>query len=878
MNNINFYIKDNDNVYQKIDLFDDEKVLLNSSIQDVKDITKTYTDFTHTFKVPASRTNNKIFQHWEMKVVDNGFDARTRSDAYIEINYTPFKNGNIQLNGVTMRDGKPHTYKLTFFGLLVNLKDKFKDDTLADLDWSDVDHSYDFENVKKGMGEVISGSIIYPMISPEYQWYYDSNSTATGSNENTRNIHYESGTEKSLSWNEMKPAITIMKIIEVIEDEYDISFSRDFLDTTPFDDLYMWLSREKGKVTLESVDADVEINFTSSQYSSGMMNFTTNTYAGEVTNWDSQNYTEAYTYLEITPKAGFESVPYSVQVKDGSEVITSRTDLVGTHTIYTNVDVSVNDGIRYFSLQWFIGANQGFEYTPELELEEIEVENGYGSAYSDLQYGPETSLVASSTINRFFPNLKVVDFINGIIKMFNLVVIPTGDNSIYIDTLDTWYTNGGTVDITNRVSTGTYDIDRVDVPSYLGFEFKEAKTIIANQYLETNPVPYGDLEYTVVDLDNNKRIYGKDLRVKLPFEQMIYDRLIDPDGTTTNIQYGAVIDDKLDPVLMSPHIFYGLQQQCSGSSFGLSGDTNITEMTSSFMPFHGDDQSSPSHSTTWGSEINEWSYSSNLNSMFKIYWQDYVSDLYDKTRRMYKYEAIVSHSQLLKLGNLKEYSKILISDNQYIINSVKMDLKTNKVKLELLNDVYVNPDVTPPLQVLFVYPTRIDTDGFYMNYDYTTDDNAVTRYTLYKDSVYYSHHSGTSFPYFSVSGETNGTTADWYVTATDLAGNESTPSDTETITIGDNVRTLLAPTNFTAVETGPTTIELNWTDSTSTDIVEYGFTRGGIVWGKTTAGYPKPHDYSGLTPGSTTEWGVVAIDKWNNESPISNTVIVTQPT
>ncbi len=207
-----------------------------------------------------------------------------------------------------------------------------------------------------------------------------------------------------------------------------------------------------------------------------------------------------------------------------------------------------------------------------------------------------------------------------------------------------------------------------------------------------------------------------------------------------------------------------------------------------------------------------------------------------------------------------------------------MDLKTNKVKLELLNDVYVNPDVTPPLQVLFVYPTRIDTDGFYMNYDYTTDDNAVTRYTLYKDSVYYSHHSGTSFPYFSVSGETNGTTADWYVTATDLAGNESTPSDTETITIGDNVRTLLAPTNFTAVETGPTTIELNWTDSTSTDIVEYGFTRGGIVWGKTTAGYPKPHDYSGLTPGSTTEWGVVAIDKWNNESPISNTVIVTQPT
>ena len=45
---------------QEIDLFDDESVTLTQSIQDVMDIEKVFTDFSRTFNVPASKTNNKI--------------------------------------------------------------------------------------------------------------------------------------------------------------------------------------------------------------------------------------------------------------------------------------------------------------------------------------------------------------------------------------------------------------------------------------------------------------------------------------------------------------------------------------------------------------------------------------------------------------------------------------------------------------------------------------------------------------------------------------------------------------------------------------------------------------------------------------------------
>ena len=48
---------------QRLDLFQDETIQVTSSIQNVKDISKVFTDFSQSFSVPASRTNNNVFQH-----------------------------------------------------------------------------------------------------------------------------------------------------------------------------------------------------------------------------------------------------------------------------------------------------------------------------------------------------------------------------------------------------------------------------------------------------------------------------------------------------------------------------------------------------------------------------------------------------------------------------------------------------------------------------------------------------------------------------------------------------------------------------------------------------------------------------------------------
>ena len=43
--------------YIKVDLFKDENIELNSSIQNVNDISKTFSDFSQSFTIPASAKN-----------------------------------------------------------------------------------------------------------------------------------------------------------------------------------------------------------------------------------------------------------------------------------------------------------------------------------------------------------------------------------------------------------------------------------------------------------------------------------------------------------------------------------------------------------------------------------------------------------------------------------------------------------------------------------------------------------------------------------------------------------------------------------------------------------------------------------------------------
>ena len=166
---------------QRVDLFNDETISLNSSIQNIKDISKVFTDFSQTFTIPASKSNNKIFKHYDNFSVINGYDARFRSEARIELNNIAFKNGTVRLNKVIKKHGLPYAYDITFFGSTASLTRILGDDKLKDLTnfLDDFNHEWTYENVLQGVESGLTvGSddkaVIYPLISPLQRFIYDS--------------------------------------------------------------------------------------------------------------------------------------------------------------------------------------------------------------------------------------------------------------------------------------------------------------------------------------------------------------------------------------------------------------------------------------------------------------------------------------------------------------------------------------------------------------------------------------------------------------------------------------------------------------------------------------------------------------------------------
>ena len=211
---------------ERVDLFKDETVSLTQTIKNVKDIAKVFTEFTQTFSVPASRTNNKIFKHYYNFDISGGFDARKKSAARLELNDLPFKDGKIALQGVELKNNLAHTYKITFYGNTVDLKDILTDDQLSSLSFSDYyDRLYDFDTVTGVMQDGLTPFIV-PLITHTNRLTYNSGSHVAFDPEATINNLYHQGSgnqsQNGVYWNQFKYAVRLQNIIEAIQTKYDI--------------------------------------------------------------------------------------------------------------------------------------------------------------------------------------------------------------------------------------------------------------------------------------------------------------------------------------------------------------------------------------------------------------------------------------------------------------------------------------------------------------------------------------------------------------------------------------------------------------------------------------------------------------------------------
>ena len=219
--------------YKRLELFTDENIELSSSVQNVQDISKVFSDFTQGFTIPATTYNASIINYFEESSINQIYDYQVMFDAYIEIDTIPFKRGKLQVDKSQIKDGNPYCYNVQFFGHLTSLKDTFGELKLSDLDLTPYLFPYNDAEVRN---RVINPSLDYeirfPLISSSRVWQYGG-----GGVEDISSATY------GIETNELLPAIKVNAIIEAIETRFNVSFNSVFFQSKAFNRLFLYLKK-----------------------------------------------------------------------------------------------------------------------------------------------------------------------------------------------------------------------------------------------------------------------------------------------------------------------------------------------------------------------------------------------------------------------------------------------------------------------------------------------------------------------------------------------------------------------------------------------------------------------------------------------------------
>lgn len=759
---------------QRVELFKDESVVLTQSIQNVRDIQKVFTDYSKTFTIPATKKNNKIFKHYYNNSIENGFDGRKKASATLELNHLKFRKGKIKLEGVSLKNNVPNDYKVTFYGNTVTLKELLGDDKLNGLSGLNTYNKvYDASSIKTALKyDPTTNDVIVPLITHTQRLTYDSNNSSTAAG----NLYYHTGNVNGVLWSDLKYAIRVDKVIQAIASEYGFTFSNDFFNSsnTPYHNLFLWLHRKKGE-TESPTAGEVQ----------SLVNTWTNAIGGVTLTVMTNNSTlgvsgvpSMYTKfdLKLRTSSGF-SYKVSIQV-DGLEIHNSGSvtgDLDITKDSFTivqggyNVIIESSQNITFSEVTWDIGIKIGtiesfFTYT--------------SSAYSHTN-------AFDFIIPQQIPEIKCIDFLTGIFKMFNLTAYVDND-VVIVKTLDSYYSGGGSYDITEFVDTEKSSVNVALPYKEITFEHEDTKTFLANKHKQLFNKTWGKTEY-----QGGEKLDGKSYKIKTPFSQLKYERLVDSNnGNDTSIQYGFFVDDNQASYYGKPLLFYPILN--SGTNISFLTNTSTQESLGSYNVASNSvalSSSTSKHNMNFFNEVNEYTRSNDFtNTLFQAYYSDYINDVFDAKNRITKVTAYLPLNILL---NYTLADRFYISGTSYKINSIKTNMLTGKSDLELLNDIYVipapplPPDTTPPTVPSGLASSNITSTTFILCWSASTDSGVgVKAYKVYQDGVVVQKVSATPLDVTycaNIIGLTTSTSYDFTVSAIDYNDNESAQSSALTV-------------------------------------------------------------------------------------------------
>ena len=686
--------------FLNLDLFGDENVEIELSIKRSQELDKVYTDFSRQFSVPATNNNNSIFRHFYRDDVVNGLGYTKRIPAAIFVDGDLFRYGNIEVKDTRVKNGEVYSYSIQFFGKNTNINTK-GELSLQSVDFSDYNHTYNSNTIITGVTTGLnSGDIIYPLASPVRRWTFD---TGAG-NHKSHNIAYHdeggNGHKHGVYWDELKPAISFKAMLDTIAAELDIVFTGSFYtdSSSVLNTTYMWLHTAEGKMTSEIEGRYHHQRYflssgTAGSFSSGNLYVET---VADGRKFYLRGADKRKKSLLFRGSSLTHSADYTIYIKSGvnGSIIARRLIKSGDTSFSMGFAASSDDFI-------FIEVSSATAQSIEIGRIEIGAFNSDTNSYSNLYIfsgNPTLDYDQNVVVSNLMPDMSVVDFLNGVIKMFNLV-IEYDDSTPNVEAYElleygSYYSGGSEVDLNTFIDTSSIKITQPLRYNTFGLKYKDSEQFNSKVFKGVFGREYGELKESF-----SSDVKGE-FKLEVPFEIPYMDVLGGSGGyfPVFFCQSDSVYDDTTgdsESYYGAPVVF-----NVSGESItltdgvGIIDDTgSVNNITSLFyfglldrfdltsvnsLGFAADGSLHPNANTYIEPTTNG---GDTLHTQYANYWEDTLNRVVNPRVRMLEVQGNIDVS---RVANISLDSLIRFGEGLYTIDSANVNLLTGLFKIKLL--------------------------------------------------------------------------------------------------------------------------------------------------------------------------------------------------
>jgi len=475
------------NEWISVDVDTSLSISVNKSFEEIEDFTTRKSTYTKTFTIPQTKKNNDFFRSCFM-VNSSDFSSAIVVNGVIKYGGADVFNGQLRLNKI-FNDLQGGSYEVFMTETLPDLSLTLQDIKLTELEFTGMTHELNYDTIVSTWSYTggsynnysgITGNIVYPLIHGGYdpQQYFSSfDLSSTG----FTNTNYP------IQPSQFAPWVNAKYLIDEMFSRTNFTYESSFFNDPYFEGIFC-LAKSNDTMGAKSSSASTENQnvFSASDdrtyidYAEG--NYNTNYFKGFILRNELNDPLNIF-----SPSLSFQNRGHFFTTAVGGvykflisiELSVRFSYLPST---YLNIAIKdVDDGTIYNQIQGLTifnlssptqynnllinatipaGRRVALYYSRQDTGGDPDAELYFLSASLELYSSPV--LLGSDNVllqDNLPAQTTCLDFFKGIIQHFNLVVIPTGENSVLIEPWDNYFSSGNTLDWSQKLDINAYSLE-----------------------------------------------------------------------------------------------------------------------------------------------------------------------------------------------------------------------------------------------------------------------------------------------------------------------------------------------------------------------------------------------------------------------------------